>query len=103
MGRRIQSRQKHERKKIGRNEPCPCGSGLKFKKCCLTKAKPIFTAVRECPPGLREKAMRIFDEQRRREQERVARFGEIRPQISAEFQGQRLVVVRNKIFYSDKW
>jgi SEC-C motif/Nuclease-related domain len=22
------------RNKIGRNEPCPCGSGLKFKKCC---------------------------------------------------------------------
>ncbi|RAP74723.1 YecA family protein [Paenibacillus montanisoli] len=21
--------------KIGRNEPCPCGSGKKFKKCCL--------------------------------------------------------------------
>jgi uncharacterized protein YecA (UPF0149 family) len=21
--------------KVGRNEPCPCGSGLKFKKCCL--------------------------------------------------------------------
>ena len=20
--------------KIGRNEPCPCGSGLKYKKCC---------------------------------------------------------------------
>lgn len=20
--------------KIGRNDPCPCGSGLKFKKCC---------------------------------------------------------------------
>jgi uncharacterized protein YchJ len=23
--------------KIGRNEPCPCGSGKKFKKCCLGK------------------------------------------------------------------
>jgi len=23
--------------KIGRNEPCPCGSGKKFKKCCLNK------------------------------------------------------------------
>ena len=23
--------------KIGRNEPCPCGSGKKFKKCCLVK------------------------------------------------------------------
>jgi SWIM/SEC-C metal-binding protein len=21
-------------KKFGRNEPCPCGSGKKFKKCC---------------------------------------------------------------------
>lgn len=20
---------------VGRNEPCPCGSGLKYKKCCL--------------------------------------------------------------------
>lgn len=21
--------------KIGRNEPCPCGSGKKFKRCCI--------------------------------------------------------------------
>jgi preprotein translocase subunit SecA len=21
-------------KKIGRNEPCPCGSGKKYKQCC---------------------------------------------------------------------
>ena len=25
---------KKETKKVGRNEPCPCGSGLKYKKCC---------------------------------------------------------------------
>jgi len=24
-------------KKIGRNEPCPCGSGKKYKQCCLKK------------------------------------------------------------------
>lgn len=23
--------------KIGRNEPCPCGSGLKYKQCCLQR------------------------------------------------------------------
>jgi methionyl aminopeptidase len=23
--------------KVGRNDPCPCGSGLKYKKCCLSK------------------------------------------------------------------
>lgn len=25
---------KHETPKIGRNDPCPCGNGRKFKKCC---------------------------------------------------------------------
>lgn len=25
-------------KKIGRNDPCPCGSGKKYKKCCGAKA-----------------------------------------------------------------
>jgi preprotein translocase subunit SecA len=24
--------------KVGRNDPCPCGSGKKFKKCCGIKA-----------------------------------------------------------------
>ena len=24
-------------KKVGRNDPCPCGSGKKYKKCCLLK------------------------------------------------------------------
>jgi uncharacterized protein YecA (UPF0149 family) len=23
--------------KIGRNQPCPCGSGKKYKRCCLAK------------------------------------------------------------------
>jgi hypothetical protein len=25
------------RERVGRNDPCPCGSGKKFKKCCLKK------------------------------------------------------------------
>lgn len=24
-------------KKVGRNDPCPCGSGRKYKQCCLNK------------------------------------------------------------------
>lgn len=23
-----------KRRKVGRNEPCPCRSGLKYKRCC---------------------------------------------------------------------
>jgi hypothetical protein len=26
-------------KKVGRNDPCPCGSGKKFKKCCMNREK----------------------------------------------------------------
>ena len=31
----FESRPQMDRRKIGRNEPCPCGSGKKYKKCCL--------------------------------------------------------------------
>lgn len=26
--------------KIGRNDPCPCGSGKKYKACCALKKQP---------------------------------------------------------------
>lgn len=29
---------KKKRKIIGRNSPCPCGSGQKYKRCCLSKS-----------------------------------------------------------------
>lgn len=25
-------------RRVGRNDPCPCGSGRKYKKCCLGRA-----------------------------------------------------------------
>ncbi len=28
---------------IGRNDPCPCGSGKKYKKCCLNETKVVST------------------------------------------------------------
>jgi len=27
--------QLHRAKTVGRNDPCPCGSGKKYKKCCM--------------------------------------------------------------------
>jgi tetratricopeptide (TPR) repeat protein len=39
--------------KVGRNDPCPCGSGKKYKKCCLPSQqslpKPAATTAREIP------------------------------------------------------
>ena len=28
-------------KKVGRNDPCPCGSGKKYKKCCLPREEEV--------------------------------------------------------------
>jgi hypothetical protein len=34
-------------RKIGRNEPCPCGSGKKYKKCCLARHEKAREFLRE--------------------------------------------------------
>ncbi|AGA30143.1 SEC-C motif domain protein [Singulisphaera acidiphila DSM 18658] len=33
-GHRIVHGNKELQERLGRNDPCPCGSGLLFKKCC---------------------------------------------------------------------
>ena len=30
---------KRGRPRFGRNSPCPCGSGVKYKKCCLDRSR----------------------------------------------------------------
>src|SRR3970040_1290781 len=32
--------------KIGRNDPCPCGSGQKYKRCCMGKDEATMQAKR---------------------------------------------------------
>lgn len=103
-------------RKLGRNEPCRCGSGLKYKKCCLRKSQTLedrilvsknpstgFVSVKQAPAEVRAKAVRFFEEQQRKERDRVIRFGQVRPQISMRFKGQRVVAVGSKIYHSDKW
>lgn len=42
-------------KKIGRNDPCPCGSGKKYKKCCLGKEEnPTFSEIEKLPELYKE-------------------------------------------------
>ena len=37
MPRLTLPRQPEAKQKVGRNDPCPCGSGKKFKNCCMRK------------------------------------------------------------------
>ncbi|MHA6482170.1 SEC-C metal-binding domain-containing protein [Paenibacillus sp. strain BS8-2] len=50
-------------KKIGRNDPCHCGSGLKYKKCCLSKdeATNVIGLTATQPLSLEDKIDRILE------------------------------------------
>lgn len=81
--------------KIGRNQPCPCGSGRKYKRCCgstlndTSSPSSNFTSALE-----RLKA----DELIRQQQQGLGR-----PIISINKKGQQLVAVGHTIYRSSKW
>ena len=37
--------------KAGRNDPCPCGSGKKYKRCCLEKDEAAASALAAATPS----------------------------------------------------
>lgn len=55
--------------KTGRNQPCPCGSGKKYKKCCLTKHEE----VRKSMPADQWQEMEERQKQRERHEKDVQR------------------------------
>lgn len=90
--------------KVGRNDLCPCGSGLKFKKCHLKM--PSLSQLRspKPPPPLPPDIIRKFEEHRLREEARIASFGHIRETVHIpDYPGYRFVAVRGKLYYSKKW
>lgn len=44
--------------KIGRNDPCPCGSGKKYKQCCLNKPKSLLDTIESAQE--REKWLKYY-------------------------------------------
>ena len=42
--------------KVGRNDPCPCGSGKKYKHCCYEKDSIKHEIVVEAEPAADEEA-----------------------------------------------
>jgi hypothetical protein len=54
----------HRNISIGRNEPCLCGSKIKFKYCCFLKIKPPLTQLAEKE---RQKEYRYYEKRYKRE------------------------------------
>lgn len=82
---------------IGRNDPCPCGSGKKFKRCCLPRSHP------SSGPEIPAEVMARFQEHRRKEQLRKERYGQVRPIIHLNYQGHKFVGVGNQLLYANDW
>lgn len=94
-------------KKIGRNDPCPCGSGKKFKKChgypqpgqqlrSKTIDQDLFVKL---PLKIQEK---IIEREAKREKWKT-QYGDVKGIISVDFNGHKFVAVGNQLHYSKKW
>ena len=53
---------RHTGPKIGRNDPCSCGSGKKYKKCCLTKPGSAQAIVDEIAEAAEERPFSSVEE-----------------------------------------
>jgi len=64
-------------KKIGRNEPCPCGSGKKYKNCCLgSKVAPVNrTPSKPEKPGVSRLAIMRFQQKLQDKPEELEKIG----------------------------
>lgn len=90
--------------KIGRNDPCFCGSKRKFKYCHggPQHELPALLTQDRIEKEIIEQGRRHFEKHKVQELQRQKQQGLGRPIISMEFKGYRFVAVANKLFYG-KW
>jgi hypothetical protein len=91
----------NSRRKIGRNEPCHCGSGKKFKKChgaVSSDPQPL-----PMPADMADRVRLAIAQHQAKEKQRQDQQGLGRPIISTELNGIRVVAVGNTVMYSAKW
>lgn len=89
--------------KIGRNDPCSCGSGHKYKRCCLGMRTPHPLVQQVSFKELPQEVRKSFIRYNLQEQERVRRFGHMRPPISVDHTGHKFVAVGSRLYYAKDW
>jgi len=90
--------------KIGRNDPCICGSGRKFKHCHggPPYELPNLVGAANLEQRIIAEGKRQFERHKARELQRQKQQGLGRPIISIEHKGYRFVAVGNRLHYG-KW
>ena len=92
--------------KIGRNDPCPCGSGKKYKKCCVDKPTVVGTSSPNLsvPPEVLQNFYAHMAKQEQEEKEHVQKHGHIKQDIGVRgFHGYDFVASGNSIVFGKSW
>lgn len=85
---------------IGRNKPCPCSSGKKYKKCCGDPRNAPTARAPAFDIAAIDRARRQAEALRTR---RLQQQGLGRPILSAPVGGERVVVVGKRFYRSSNW
>lgn len=85
--------------RIGRNDPCFCGSGLKFKKCCITKQLKATRLTGPPPPEVLA-AMRAKEIEVDRQKAELESHGIYISLLNTiGFKGKRGMVISSQILF----
>jgi len=91
----------NRKQKIGRNDPCPCGSGKKLKKCHGNIQGQSIKMP--SAPSLQSLLKKKMDEHQANEMQRKKQQGLGRPIISTDFKGHRVIAIGKELRWSEKW
>lgn len=89
--------------KIGRNQPCPCNSGLKYKKCCGSPLKEHSGSFQLFSRQVPTEMFAVIERHKADELIRQQQQGLGKPIIAAKFKDRQIVVVGKTIYQSPSW
>lgn len=81
--------------KVGRNDPCPCGSGRKYKHCCLQGQVPPETAVHSIPLTALPAPIAEYAKEQQRMLDAGIHLQFVKPVI---FQGQKVWAIGSSLY-----
>ncbi len=87
-----------QRNKLGRNDPCFCGSGLKYKKCCLPKGERPWRPSDDVPPEV----LQAYYEANRERVDLQAKGIYINLPNTDTFQGKSFMAVGSRLMYENR-
>jgi hypothetical protein len=82
------------------NDLCQCGSRRKYKKCCGSLGSSKMPMLRPATPAEVERARQIISQAKQKEVIRRERFGNVKPVITAQASGRRVIAVNEGIFFA---